>query len=102
MGSAASTAYTLGQEASGSSSIGAGLSGMASAAGGTARSRLSAALGFGKADESGRQGDRKSVVSGKSVSVRVDLGGSRVLKQKQYNNNLATKQDHITITHKHI
>src|SRR3546814_4279203 len=40
MGSAASTAYTLGQEASGSSSIGAGLSGMASAAGGTARSRM--------------------------------------------------------------
>src|SRR3546814_6309080 len=56
MGSAASTAYTLGQEASGSSSIGAGLSGMASAAGGTARSRMSAALGFGKAAESGRQG----------------------------------------------
>src|SRR3546814_16847124 len=27
--------------------------------------------------------DRKSVVSGKSVSVRVDLGGSRIIKQKQ-------------------
>src|SRR3546814_13907110 len=26
--------------------------------------------------------DRKSVVSGKSVSVRVDLGGRRILKQK--------------------
>src|SRR3546814_12304038 len=26
--------------------------------------------------------DRKSVVSGKSVSVRVDLGGRRTLKQK--------------------
>src|SRR3546814_13346801 len=25
--------------------------------------------------------DRKSVVSGKSVSVRVDLGGSRIIKQ---------------------
>src|SRR3546814_17036344 len=27
--------------------------------------------------------DRKSVVSGKSVSVRVDLGGRRILKQKK-------------------
>src|SRR3546814_19471752 len=27
--------------------------------------------------------DRKSVVEGKSVSVRVDLGGPRTLKQKQ-------------------
>src|SRR3546814_13911347 len=32
----------------------------------------------------GTQGppDRKSVVSGKSVSVRVDLGGRRIIKQK--------------------
>src|SRR3546814_15910545 len=28
-------------------------------------------------------GDRKSVVSGKSVSVRVDLGGSRIIKKKK-------------------
>src|SRR3546814_14295870 len=27
--------------------------------------------------------DRKSVVSGKSVSVRLDLGGRRILKKKQ-------------------
>src|SRR3546814_13490557 len=27
-------------------------------------------------------GDRKSVVSGKSVSVRVDLGGSRIITKK--------------------
>src|SRR3546814_13109586 len=29
--------------------------------------------------------DRKSVVSGKSVSVRVDLGGRRIIKKKTYN-----------------
>src|SRR3546814_2556943 len=29
------------------------------------------------------QGDRKSVVSGKRVSVRVDLGGRRILKKKK-------------------
>src|SRR3546814_13645411 len=28
------------------------------------------------------EGDRKSVVSGKSVSVRVDLGGRRIIKKK--------------------
>src|SRR3546814_12751003 len=28
--------------------------------------------------------DRKSVVYGKSVSVRVDLGGRRIIKNKQY------------------
>src|SRR3546814_17564850 len=31
--------------------------------------------------------DRKSVVSGKSVSVRVDLGGGRIIKKKQKENN---------------
>src|SRR3546814_17562291 len=30
-------------------------------------------------------GDRKSVVSGKSVSVRVDPGGRRIIKKKNYN-----------------
>jgi len=55
MGSAASTAYALGQEASGSSTISAGLGGVASAAGNGARLRMSAALGLGEAAESGRQ-----------------------------------------------
>ena len=55
MGSAAATAYTLGQEAAGVASVEAGLSGVASAAGGAARSRMSAALGLGAAAESGRQ-----------------------------------------------
>src|SRR3546814_10003257 len=31
--------------------------------------------------------DRKSVVEGKSVSVRVDLGGRRIIKKKNKNNN---------------
>src|SRR3546814_12349609 len=30
--------------------------------------------------------DRKSVVEGKSVSVRVDLGGRRIIKKKKKNN----------------
>src|SRR3546814_12130082 len=40
------------------------------------------------AEQAGQQGgDRKSVVKGKSVSVGVDLGGRRIIKQKQHNNN---------------
>src|SRR3546814_16060006 len=46
----------------------------------------------------GRRGDRKSVVSGKSVSVRVDLGGRSSLKKKKTieliysNHNMSQKQ----------
>src|SRR3546814_14017678 len=36
--------------------------------------------------------DRKSVVSGKSVSVRVDLGGRRIIK-KTKRNNIARTHD---------
>src|SRR3546814_15361749 len=38
-----------------------------------------------------RVGDRKSVVSGKSVSVRVDLGGRRNIKKKHSIMNRYTK-----------
>src|SRR3546814_19233178 len=34
-------------------------------------------------DHEGTQIDRKSVVSGKSVSVRVDLGGRHIIKKKK-------------------
>src|SRR3546814_17637704 len=44
------------------------------------RGRELLALGRGEAQ---RGGDRKSVVKGKSVSVRVDLGGSRIIKKKR-------------------
>src|SRR3546814_20805983 len=35
--------------------------------------------------------DRKSVVSGKSVSVRVDIGGRRIIKNKKTKNTLTHK-----------
>src|SRR3546814_15326334 len=35
--------------------------------------------------------DRKSVVSGKSVSVRVDTGGSRIIKKKKNNKTQTNK-----------
>src|SRR3546814_20672246 len=40
-------------------------------------------LGAAQATDRGRRLDRKSVVEGKSVSVRVDLGGRRIIKKKQ-------------------
>jgi type IV secretion system protein TrbL len=54
MGSAASTAYRLGQETSGSSSVGAGVTGVGGAAAGALRQRAGAALGLGEAAERGR------------------------------------------------
>src|SRR3546814_15478914 len=40
-----------------------------------------------------RCGDRKSVVWGKSVSVRVDLGGRRIIKKKKH--HTSTQYDEI-------
>src|SRR3546814_19825337 len=45
------------------------------------REHLSAHLHFRNVDSAGPT-DRKSVVSGKRVSVRGDLGGSRIIKKK--------------------
>ncbi|AHE55611.1 P-type conjugative transfer protein TrbL [Sphingomonas sanxanigenens] len=54
MGSAASASYQLGQTAAGSSSLGAGIGGMARAAGNAVRQKASATLGLGEAAERGR------------------------------------------------
>ena len=53
MGAAASTAYKLGQETSGSSTVGAGLGGIARAGGAGARQKLSEMGGLGAAAERG-------------------------------------------------
>jgi type IV secretion system protein TrbL len=56
MGSAASTAYTLGKETAMKPTVGAGLKGVAQAAGGAARERASSALGLRQAASNGRTG----------------------------------------------
>src|SRR3546814_12336900 len=48
-----------------------------------ARPRYTMAELLASSDYSQTQPDRKSVVEGKSVSVRVDLGGRRIIKKKQ-------------------
>ncbi len=54
MGSAASTAYTLGKETAAAPTMGAGLGGVARAAGSAARDRVSNAFGFREAASQGR------------------------------------------------
>jgi type IV secretion system protein TrbL len=56
MGSAASTAYTLGKETAAKPTVGAGLRGVAQAAGNAMRSRASGAFGLKEAAADGRQG----------------------------------------------
>jgi type IV secretion system protein TrbL len=55
MGSAASTAYRLGQETSGSASVGAGMRGVASAGAAAARQKIGEAAGLGAAAERGQR-----------------------------------------------
>lgn len=55
MGSAASTAYGLGKETAAKPSVGAGLAGVARAAGNAAKARAAGTLGLGEAAASGRQ-----------------------------------------------
>src|SRR3546814_17654144 len=60
---------------------------------------------FPTQSDRGRSRDRKSVVSGKSVSVRVDLGGRRLIKNKNqllnntHNRTLSHYITNTTITH---
>jgi type IV secretion system protein TrbL len=63
MGAAASTAYRLGQETSGETSIAAGLGGIASAGGAAARDKLRSAGGIAAAAE---QGQRAALFAGAS------------------------------------
>lgn len=107
MGSAASTAYKLGQETSGSASVGAGLSGMASAAGGAVRGRLASAgssLGLGAAAERGQSAAFDAMVTRKSPSPAGTggsaEGGSAAMPdwaQKMQGQNTARHHRHIAM-----
>jgi type IV secretion system protein TrbL len=77
MGSAASTAYGLGQEAAGSSSVGAGMSGIAKAAGSAMRRRASGALGVREAAESGRAAAWSALTGTSPANEAKTAGGAR-------------------------
>src|SRR3546814_11044435 len=76
MGSAASTAYKLGQETSGSGSVGAGLGGIATAAKGAAGQKIGNALGIGGAAERGRQAAWNAGNTASSSSASAASGAS--------------------------
>jgi type IV secretion system protein TrbL len=67
MGSAASTAYRLGQETSGSASIGAGVRGMAGAGAAAARRKVSDVAGIGAAID---RGQRAALFAGAATPPR--------------------------------
>lgn len=75
MGSAASTAYKLGQETSGSSTVGAGIGGMASAAKGAAANRMHNALGLRAAAARGQQAAWAAGTSGASSAASTSAAG---------------------------
>ena len=72
MGAAASTAYRLGQETSGSSSVGAGLGGVASAGGAALRDKMANAGGIAAAAD---RGQRAALFAGSSRSA-ADAAGA--------------------------
>jgi type IV secretion system protein TrbL len=76
MGSAASTAYKLGQETSGSTSIGAGIGGMASAAKGATTGKMKNAFGLRAAAARGQQAAWAAGGSGGAATTANAPGGS--------------------------
>lgn len=85
MGTAASTSYKLGQETSGSSTVRAGLGGMATAAKGAASARMRNAFGLGDAAERGRQAAWRASGAGSDTGVDADSmpGWARKLQATQ-------------------
>lgn len=77
MGAAASTAYGLGQEASGSSTVAAGLRGVATAASHATRAHVAGAFGLGDAAEAGRQAATQAMSSAGAAGSSVDTGAPR-------------------------
>jgi type IV secretion system protein TrbL len=74
MGSAASTAYRLGQETSGSANVAAGIGGMASAAKGAAAGKMRETLGLGTAAQTGRNAAWRA--GGTSAGSSSSAGGT--------------------------
>jgi type IV secretion system protein TrbL len=96
MGSAASTAYTLGQEAAGSSSVRAGMSGVARAAGSAMRQRASGALGLSEAAASGRA----AAWSALTGSAQADAGQAAGEARPDWARDLQRRQD--SRQHRHL
>jgi type IV secretion system protein TrbL len=75
LGSAASTTYQLGKETASTPSVGAGVGGVARAAGNAARSRVSGALGLKEASAGGRQSAWDALNQNSTQSSAPSSGG---------------------------
>ncbi|WP_278393267.1 P-type conjugative transfer protein TrbL [Sphingobium yanoikuyae] len=99
MGSAASTAYQLGRETAASPSVGAGLGGVAQAAGNAARSRVGGTLGLGEAAAGGRQAAWDALNQSSPPSNPIESAGgtpawARVMRQQQTNRHRQSQAIH--------
>lgn len=90
VGSAASTAYQLGQETSGSNSVGAGLGGVASAAGHAARDRLS---GMGGLSDARARGERAAVMAGSRSPAQGPTSGAPNEEAPRWAQQLRSQQN---------
>lgn len=100
MGSAASTAYKLGQETSGSSSIRAGFGGVASAAGSAASQRFGAALGLRDAAENGRNAAWNAGTTGGAGAASASVGGEAGQAAPEWARQMRTEQ--TARHHRHV
>jgi type IV secretion system protein TrbL len=75
LGASAGTSYRLGQETSGSASVGAGLRGMARSGAAAARGRIAASAGLGSAAERGREAAPRAGSTGTSADPGMGSSG---------------------------
>jgi type IV secretion system protein TrbL len=99
MGAAASTAYQLGRETAASPSVGAGLGGVARAAGNAARSRVGGTLGLGEAAAGGRQAAWDALNQSSPPSNPIESAGrtpawARAMRQQQTNRHRQSQAIH--------
>ena len=100
MGSAASTAYRLGQETSGSKSVGAGLAGVGRAGAAAMKARLSDAAGLGEAAERGRRAAMFAGASGGASSAAASGGGGSADEAPAWARRLRAEQ--TARHHRHV
>jgi type IV secretion system protein TrbL len=92
MGAAAGTAYRLGQETSGSRSVGEGLGGVARAGAAMAREKVGAAAGLGAAAERGRR-SAMFAGSGAGAAPAASGGGAAADEAPQWARRLRSEQN---------
>ena len=100
MGSAASTAYRLGQETSGSKSVGAGLAGVGRAGAAAMKAKLSDAAGLGAAAERGRRAAMFAGASGGASSAAASGGGGSADEAPAWARRLRAEQ--TARHHRHV